>query len=268
MTGFEISRRAMMNGIAATVAVSTCGPAWAQAKAKPRALALVGDRYHNPDYIRVSLDKVFHELDIPVDYTMDYASLSAALLKPYQLFLVLRDGMIWPGGYSGPDALKMLGETLPQLEAIHDAVTPDTFFLRYEDLIEHPAAARSALYRFIGIDPGGGDFIDADTDLFRAHGTSRDPAASIGRWRTVEGGTAIDASGSLPDGSQFADVHGLEQALLKRPEIFVGRNSDSDERVRPYGGPNAGDDLPDDTAAIFECSSIKVVASVEGRAQE
>ena len=34
-------------------------------------------------------------------------------------------------GYSGPDALKMLGETLPQLEAIHDAVTPDTFFLRY-----------------------------------------------------------------------------------------------------------------------------------------
>jgi type 1 glutamine amidotransferase len=104
MTGFEISRRAMMNGIAATGAVSTCGPAWAQAKAKPRALALVGDRYHNPDYIRVSLDKVFHELDIPVDYTMDYSSLSAALLKPYQLFLVLRDGMIWPGGYSGPDA--------------------------------------------------------------------------------------------------------------------------------------------------------------------
>ena len=104
MTGFEISRRAMMNGIAATGAVSTCGPAWAQAKAKPRALALVGDRYHNPDYIRVSLDKVFHELDIPVDYTMDYTSLSATLLKPYQLFLVLRDGMIWPGGYSGPDA--------------------------------------------------------------------------------------------------------------------------------------------------------------------
>ena len=30
--------------------------------------------------------------------------MSAALLKNYQLFLVLRDGMIWPGGYSGPDA--------------------------------------------------------------------------------------------------------------------------------------------------------------------
>ena len=100
MTGMKISRRTVMSGIAATGAM----PAWAQTKAKPRALALIGDRYHNPDYIHVSLDKVFHELDITIDYTMDYGSLSAALLKPYQLFLVLRDGMIWPGGYSGPDA--------------------------------------------------------------------------------------------------------------------------------------------------------------------
>jgi hypothetical protein len=35
---------------------------------KPRALALVGDRFHSPDYIRVSLDKVFKELDHPIDY--------------------------------------------------------------------------------------------------------------------------------------------------------------------------------------------------------
>jgi type 1 glutamine amidotransferase len=26
------------------------------------------------------------------------------MLKNYQLFLVLRDGMLWPGGYAGPDA--------------------------------------------------------------------------------------------------------------------------------------------------------------------
>jgi len=100
MKGFEISRRAAVSGIAATAAI----PAWAQTRAKPRALALIGDRYHNPDYIRVSLDKVFHDLNISIDYTMDYASLSAALLKPYQVLLILRDGMIWPGGYSGPDA--------------------------------------------------------------------------------------------------------------------------------------------------------------------
>jgi type 1 glutamine amidotransferase len=71
---------------------------------KPRALALVGDRYHNPDYIRVSLDKVFKDLAFPIDYTIDYSQISATLLKNYQLLLILRDGMIWPDGYLGPDA--------------------------------------------------------------------------------------------------------------------------------------------------------------------
>ena len=71
---------------------------------KPRALALIGDRYHNPDYIRVSLDKVFKDLDIPIDYTIQYDQISAGLLKNYQLLLILRDGMIWPNGYLGPDA--------------------------------------------------------------------------------------------------------------------------------------------------------------------
>jgi type 1 glutamine amidotransferase len=76
----------------------------ARSNGKPRALALIGDRYHNPDYIRVSLDKVFKDLDIPIDYTIRYDQISAALLKNYQLLLILRDGMIWPDGYLGPDA--------------------------------------------------------------------------------------------------------------------------------------------------------------------
>ena len=67
-------------------------------------MALIGDRYHNPDYIRVSLDKVFKDLDIPIDYTIQYDQISAGLLKNYQLLLILRDGMIWPNGYLGPDA--------------------------------------------------------------------------------------------------------------------------------------------------------------------
>jgi type 1 glutamine amidotransferase len=97
----ELSRRALVAGLGAAAL-----PAEAQPRngTRPRALALIGDRYHNPDYIHVSLDRVFHDLDIPIDYTMDYAGLSAASIKPYQLLLILRDGMIWPGGYSGPDA--------------------------------------------------------------------------------------------------------------------------------------------------------------------
>ena len=43
----------------------------------------------------------------------------------------------------------------------------------------------------------------------------------MGRWRTLDDGRPIDAAGGLPDGSQFDGVTGLEQALLKRPELFV-----------------------------------------------
>ena len=45
---------------------------------------------------------------------------------------------------------------------------------------------------------------------------------AVGRWRDVEAGKPIDASGGLPDGIEFAGVSGLEQGLLKRPEVFVG----------------------------------------------
>ena len=45
---------------------------------------------------------------------------------------------------------------------------------------------------------------------------------AVGRWRTLEEGKPVDVSGGLPDGSQFTGVGGLEEALLKRPEVFVG----------------------------------------------
>jgi hypothetical protein len=45
---------------------------------------------------------------------------------------------------------------------------------------------------------------------------------AVGRWRAVEEGKPIDATGGLPDGSRFEGVTGLEQALLRRPELFVG----------------------------------------------
>jgi hypothetical protein len=44
---------------------------------------------------------------------------------------------------------------------------------------------------------------------------------AVGRWRTLEEGEPVDASGGLPDGSTFTGVSGLEKGLLKRPEIFV-----------------------------------------------
>jgi hypothetical protein len=45
---------------------------------------------------------------------------------------------------------------------------------------------------------------------------------AVGRWRKMEDGTRIDATGGLPDGSKFEGVAGLQQALLSRPEVFTG----------------------------------------------
>lgn len=45
---------------------------------------------------------------------------------------------------------------------------------------------------------------------------------AVGRWRELERGVPVQASGGLPDGSECEGVEGLEQGLLQRPEIFVG----------------------------------------------
>jgi mono/diheme cytochrome c family protein len=55
---------------------------------------------------------------------------------------------------------------------------------------------------------------------------------AIGRWRTTEEDALIDASGSLPDGSQFVGVLGLRAALLSRPELFVTTLT---EKLLTYG---------------------------------
>jgi hypothetical protein len=44
---------------------------------------------------------------------------------------------------------------------------------------------------------------------------------AVGRWRTMEEGKPVDASGSLPDGTHFEGPAGLRRALLSRPEMFA-----------------------------------------------
>jgi hypothetical protein len=54
---------------------------------------------------------------------------------------------------------------------------------------------------------------------------------AIGRWRTSEDGASVDAGGGLPDGSNFAGVDGLKQAILSKPELFV---STTTEKLMTY----------------------------------
>lgn len=74
-----------------------------------RILALIGDRYHNLDYIRTHLNKFFGDANLKFDYTANWEWFTtkkdtAAMLDGYKLFLVFRDGIIIPDGYIGPDA--------------------------------------------------------------------------------------------------------------------------------------------------------------------
>jgi mono/diheme cytochrome c family protein len=44
---------------------------------------------------------------------------------------------------------------------------------------------------------------------------------AVGRWRDTDAGAAIDATGSLPDGTKFDGVVGLRRALLKNENLIV-----------------------------------------------
>ena len=89
--------------------------------------------------------------------------------------------------------------------ALKDNTVSSTLSVR-ERLAEHRANAACASCHNL-MDPVGFSLENFD---------------AVGRWRTVEEGKPIDATGGLPDGSKFAGVAGLERALLDRPELFVG----------------------------------------------
>jgi hypothetical protein len=106
---FAISRRRLLKSAGALASGGVLLYPWEASSGvptndnRPRVLALIGDRYHNADFIRVALNRLFRDLNLPIDYTINYDQISARLLASYRLFVILRDGMIWPNGYLEPN---------------------------------------------------------------------------------------------------------------------------------------------------------------------
>src|SRR5258708_7711052 len=72
---------------------------------KATAFALIGDRYHNSDYIRIGLTRtIAKQLGVTIDFTDETSLLNAETLDGYKVLIVLRDGMIWPNGYGGDES--------------------------------------------------------------------------------------------------------------------------------------------------------------------
>jgi hypothetical protein len=92
----------------------------------------------------------------------------------------------------------------PNVPALEDNTVSATLSVR-ERLKQHRANAACATCHEL-MDPAGFALENFD---------------AVGRWRGTDAGQPIDASGGLPDGSEFTGVSGLEQALLDRPELFV-----------------------------------------------
>ena len=91
--------------VIAALAGAALAPFPGKAAKKATAFALIGDRYHNSDYIRIGLTRtIAKEMDVTIDFTDETSLLNAETLDGYKVLIVLRDGMIWPDGYGGDES--------------------------------------------------------------------------------------------------------------------------------------------------------------------
>jgi Trehalose utilisation len=92
----NISRRSVIAMFAGTALAPRLG----RAAEKAAAFGLIGDRYHNSDYIRTALNRTIQrDLGVNIDFCDETRNLTAETLHGYRLLIILRDGMIWPDGY-------------------------------------------------------------------------------------------------------------------------------------------------------------------------
>ncbi len=98
----NLSRRSSLLGIGSFAAVTALPHISHAAQKKATAFALVGDRYHNSDYIRSALGKTLVGVSgLTIDFTDETSLLNADTLDGYKMLIVFRDGMVWPEGYMG-----------------------------------------------------------------------------------------------------------------------------------------------------------------------
>jgi type 1 glutamine amidotransferase len=118
---------------------------------RPHALALIGDRYHSPVYIRDGLIKALVRENIPVTFIEDVTQLHAKSLAANQLLIILRDGMNWPNGYDKPPVKWMTDE---QQQAIWDFVNNGGGFLALHNA-QGIYPPNGLYYKLFGGDYGG-----------------------------------------------------------------------------------------------------------------
>src|SRR3954468_17729324 len=101
----KVSVNTTRRSVLAALAGAALVPASGKAAKKADAFALIGDRYHNSDYVRIALTRtIAKQMGVSIDFTDETSMLNAETLEGYKALIVLRDGMIWPDGYGGDES--------------------------------------------------------------------------------------------------------------------------------------------------------------------
>jgi hypothetical protein len=109
----------------AALAGSVIAPVRGKAAKKADAFALIGDRYHNSDYIRIGLTRtIAKQLGVSIDFTDETSLLNAETLDGYKALIVLRDGMIWPDGYGGDESTNAAWVATGRPKLVFDPALP------------------------------------------------------------------------------------------------------------------------------------------------
>jgi len=104
----RLSRRSAIRTIGSIGAASALGamgvrPRASAAVGKADVFALVGDRWHNFDYIRTALTRTLvRESGVTITFTPDNTRLTRETLAAHKLLIMLCDGLAFPGGYTTP----------------------------------------------------------------------------------------------------------------------------------------------------------------------
>ncbi|MFL6464494.1 MAG: hypothetical protein ACJ73N_08830 [Bryobacteraceae bacterium] len=211
-TAAKFSRRSLLHTAGLAAGLGMVRSMEGQSAKARRVLALVGDRYHNPDYIRVALTKMFDGQGVTVDYTMNYRELSRDLLKNYQLFLCLRDGMIWPDGYLGPDAYTAYEQGLENKDAFPEP-KPQSW------LTEEQALALK-------------EFVTGGNGFYSLHNNSH-VSLSSKTYRDVQGGAYIGHPTLQSAGRQFKPPHHARNQGLHRERRAALRGVRQRPQIHP-----------------------------------
>ena len=120
--------------------------------ARPRALVLLGDRCHSPEFLEPGLRKALESAGVDARFTVDMRALSAENLTKVQLLVILRDGTAYPT----PSSPVTTWMTLAQEQAVSDFVQNGGGFL--------------ALHNSTGLYPPNGPYLHTLGGTYNSHG--------------------------------------------------------------------------------------------------